>query len=114
LAVLGTAYAPTVPLAFLGMAVTGCVSIWFISLANTLVQLESDPGMRGRVNAAWSMALPGCTLATGPFMGWVAGAAGPRLGFGGAGLTMLLMVAIGWRVLGRARRHDVVETAAGH
>ncbi|MFI9383265.1 MFS transporter [Kutzneria sp. NPDC052558] len=103
IAVLGASYAPTVPLVFLGMAVTGCLSIWFISLANTLVQLESDPGMRGRVNAAWTMALPGCILVTGPFMGWVAGVAGPRLGFGVAGLAMLLAAAVGWRALTRAR-----------
>ncbi|QUQ65933.1 MFS transporter [Kutzneria sp. CA-103260] len=103
LSILATAYAPTVPLVFAAMAVTGCVSIWFISLANTVVQLESDPGMRGRVNAAWSMALPGCTLVTGPFMGWVAGVAGPRLGFGVAGLAMLLAAAAGWRALTRVR-----------
>jgi len=101
--ILATAYAPTAPLVFVGMAATGCVSIWFISLANTLVQLEADPDMRGRVNAAWNMALPGCSLATSPFIGWVGGVAGPRLGFGVAGLTLLLMAAIGWRALSRVR-----------
>jgi hypothetical protein len=103
ISILATAYAPTVPLAFVAMAVTGGVSIWFISLANTLVQLESDPGMRGRVNAAWNMALPGCSLGTSPFIGWVGGVAGPRLGFAVAGLTLLLMAAIGWRSLSRVR-----------
>lgn len=106
--ILATAYAPTVPVVFVGMAVTGGVSIWFISLANTVVQLEADPGMRGRVNAAWNMALPGCSLGTSPFMGWVAGVAGPRLGFGVAGLTLLLMAALGWRGLTRPRRQAMV------
>lgn len=111
--ILATAYAPTVPLVFVGMAVTGCVSIWFISLANTLVQLESDPAMRGRVNAAWNMALPGCSLGTSPLIGWVGGVAGPRLGFGLAGLTLLLMAAIGWRGLTR-RHHVIVGPVGGH
>ncbi|HYS36854.1 MAG TPA: MFS transporter [Pseudonocardiaceae bacterium] len=115
LSVLATAYAPSVVLAFAGMAVTGCFSIWFISLANTLVQLESDPGMRGRVNAAWNMALPGCEPATSPFVGWVAGTAGPRAGFGIAGLTLILAAAIGWRGLTAPRaHHDVTTPEAVH
>lgn len=115
--VLATAYAPDVALAFVGMAVTGCFSIWFISLANTLVQLESDPGMRGRVNAAWNMALPGCEPATSPFVGWVAGAGGPREGFGIAGLALVLTAAIGWRGLTLPRRaphHHIAVPAAVH
>ena len=111
--IVATAYAPTVPLVFVGMAVTGCFSIWFISLANTLVQLESDADMRGRVNAAWNMALPGCSLGTSPFIGWVGGVAGPRLGFAVAGLTLLLMAAIGWRGLTR-RHHAIVGPIGGH
>ncbi|MEV8516362.1 MFS transporter [Dactylosporangium sp. NPDC051484] len=115
--ILATAYAPNVALAFVGMAVTGCVSIWFISSANTLVQLESDPGMRGRVNAAWNMALPGCEPATSPFIGWVAGAAGPRAGFGVAGLALLLAAVLGWRGLTYERRtghHYIAVPAAVH
>jgi MFS family permease len=101
-AILATAYAPTVTLAFVGIAVTGCVSIWFISLANTLVQLESDPGMRGRVMAVWGMALPGFSVVTGPFIGWVGGVTDARLGFGVAGIAMILAAATGWRGLTRS------------
>jgi MFS family permease len=117
LSVLATAYAPSIALAFIGMAVTGCFSIWFISLANTLVQLESDPGMRGRVNAVWNMALPGCEPATSPFVGWVAGAAGPRAGFGIAGLSLGLAAAFGWRGLTRTRdeqHHPIAVPAKVH
>ncbi len=117
LSVLATAYAPDVAVAFVGMAVTGCFSIWFISLANTLVQLESDPGMRGRVNATWNMALPGCEPATSPFVGWMAGVGGPRAGFGIAGLTLILAAAIGWRGLTlpqRPEHHFITVPAAVH
>ena len=116
-AVLATAYAPDTALAFVGMAVTGCLSIWFIALANTLVQLDSDPEMRGRVSAAWNMALPGCEPATSPFVGWIGGAAGPRESFGAAGFALLLATATGWRALTRPRRaphHPILTPLAVH
>lgn len=99
LSVVGTASAPDSALAFAGMAVTGCLSIWFISRANTLVQLAAPPQMRGRVNAAWNMALPGCMPATGPLVGWIGGAVGPRESFGAAGVALILIAAAGWRGL---------------
>jgi len=37
---------PGIGLALAGLVVTGCLSIWFIARANTLVQLHSDPAMR--------------------------------------------------------------------
>jgi MFS family permease len=117
IAVLATAYAPDTALAFVGMAMTGCFSIWFIAAANTLVQLEAEPEMRGRVSAAWNMALPGCEPATSPFVGWVAGAAGPREGFGVAGLALIAAAIAGWRALTRPRRaphHPITTRAAVH
>lgn len=43
---------------------TGCLSIWFIAAANTLVQLATAPGMRGRVMGLWGTALPGSNVLT--------------------------------------------------
>ena len=68
-AVLGTAAAPALWLVMVGLAVTGCLSIWFIAQANTLVQLVADPSMRGRVMGLWTMALPGTEPATSPRAG---------------------------------------------
>jgi hypothetical protein len=99
-AILATAGAPDVPLAFAGMAATGCLSIWFIARANTLAQLRADPSMRGRVMGIWGMALPGTTPMTGPLVGLTAQTAGPRVGFGLAGAALLLTAALGWRALG--------------
>lgn len=98
-AILATAAAPGVPLAFAGMAVTGCLSIWFIARANTLAQLRSDPSLRGRVMGLWGMALPGTTPMTGPLVGFTEQTAGPRVGFGLAGAALLLTAALGWRAL---------------
>ncbi len=60
-----------------GLAAVGLLSIWFIAAANTLVQLASGDGMRGRVMGLWTMALPGAQVGTGPFAGWVTQEAGP-------------------------------------
>lgn len=103
LVVVGTAYAPGLGLMLAGLAVTGCVSIWFIARANTLVQLAAEPAMRGRVMGAWSMALPGCSPITSPFVGWVCGTAGPRTGFALAGMALLGIAVLGWRALAGRR-----------
>lgn len=102
-AIVATAYAPDLVLLLAGLAVTGCLSIWFIARANTLVQLAADPAMRGRVMGAWSMALPGCSPLTGPFVGWVSGAAGPRTGFALAGFALICIAGAGWRALAGRR-----------
>jgi MFS family permease len=98
-AVLGTALAPAAWVAFAGLAVVGCVSIWFIAAANTFVQLAADPGMRGRMMGLWTMALPGCNPVTGPCAGWVTQYVGAREGFGLSGLTLAVVASVGWRAL---------------
>ena len=98
-AVLGTAAAPELWLVMVGMAVTGCLSIWFIAQANTLVQLLADPSMRGRVMGLWTMALPGTEPATSPFAGYISQTFGARDGFSLSGVALLLTAVIGWRAL---------------
>lgn len=98
-AVLGTAIAPAAWMAFAGLAVAGCVSIWFIAAANTFVQLAADPGMRGRILGLWTMALPGTEPVTGPSVGWVTQYVGPREGFGLAGVALAVVASVGWRAL---------------
>jgi MFS family permease len=103
ISIVATAYAPDLGLMLAGLAITGCVSIWFIARANTLVQLAADPAMRGRVMGAWTMALPGFSPITGPLVGWVTGTAGPRTGFALAGFALVLVAAAGWRSLATRR-----------
>ena len=100
-AVIATALSPVPPLAFAGMAVTGFLSIWFIALANTLVQLRAAPRLRGRVMGLWTMALPGMNPVTGLAAGAVTQAAGGRAGFGLGGAALVATGAIGWRALAR-------------
>jgi MFS family permease len=111
-AVLGTAAAPALWLVMVGLAVTGCLSIWFIAQANTLVQLASDPSMRGRVMGLWTMALPGTEPATSPFAGYISQTFGARDGFSLSGVALLLTAVIGWRAL-NDRPASAGEGAAG-
>ncbi len=97
LAVLACASARNVGEFYAGLVVTGCASIWFIARANTLVQRETEPALRGRVMAVWSMALPGMMPLTSPVVGWVGGGVGPREGFGLAGAVMLVIAVTGSR-----------------
>jgi MFS family permease len=108
-AVLGTAAAPALWLVMVGLAVTGCLSIWFIAQANTLVQLIAVPSMRGRVMGLWTMALPGTEPATSPFAGYISQTFGARDGFSLSGVALLLTVVIGWRALND--RPAVADTA---
>jgi hypothetical protein len=81
------------------MAVTGFVSIWFIALANTLVQLRSAPHVRGRVMGLWTMALPGMNPVTALVAGGVTQAVGARVGFGLGGACLVGAALAGWRAL---------------
>ena len=94
-----TAFAPATWLAIAGLVATGGLSIWFIAAANTLVQLATEPGMRGRVMGLWTTALPGSQVVNGPLAGWVTQDVGPREGFALSGMALAAIAATGWRVL---------------
>jgi MFS family permease len=93
--VVSTASARNVGELYAGLAVTGCVSIWFVARANALVQFETELALRGRVMAVWSMALPGCMPLLSPLVGWVGTSLGARESFAVAGVAMLALAGAG-------------------
>jgi MFS family permease len=99
LCVVATALAPAVLLLYAGMTIAGFVSIWFIALANTLVQLRSVPHLRGRVMGIWTMALPGMDPVTALAAGVVTKGIGARAGFALGGCCLLGAALHGWRAL---------------
>jgi MFS family permease len=101
LSVLIVGYAPQLVIGYAGMALAGFTSIWFIATANTLVQLDADPAMRGRVMGVWTMALPGMLPVTSLIAGGITEWLGPQTGFAASGVAVLITVAAGWRALGR-------------
>jgi len=49
-----------------------------LTTTNSLVQLSTEPAMRGRVMALLLAIVLGCTPLGAPVVGWVADAFGPR------------------------------------
>lgn len=81
---------PTLDWAVAGMLLVGFFSINFTSLANTLLQLETEGAMRGRVMSFWTMAMLGSTPIGGPIVGSIAEYAGARWGIVVGGVAALL------------------------
>lgn len=108
LAVGLTALAPTLPLALIALVGVGFCSIRFTSLANSTLQLESAPEMRGRVMAMWTMAFLGSTPVGGPLIGAIGEHIGPRWALAVGALAALAAAGIGASEFGvnNARRID--------
>ena len=75
---LAAAMAPTLPLEVAALIPTGLAALAFQTTANSLIQLRSDPALRGRVMAMYSVVFIGTTPIGAPIVGWVAQQAGPR------------------------------------
>jgi MFS family permease len=93
--VLAAAFMPSLALAGFILVLVGICSIYFTSLGNSILQLESSPQMRGRVMAFWSIAFLGSTTIGGPLVGWFAEIAGPRWGLALGGVAALTAAVIG-------------------
>ncbi len=88
------ALAPSYALFALALVLTGFAALLFLSISNSLMQVSTDPAMRGRVMALRIGIALGGTPIGAPIVGHVADAFGPRaaLGFGAAsGLAACLL-----------------------
>lgn len=72
------AVAPNQPVAFAVGLFMGLASISFMTASTAIVQMRSDPAMRGRVLALQSMVFLGSTPIGGPIVGFVAETFGAR------------------------------------
>jgi MFS family permease len=98
------AAAPVLVAEFVALLLVGYASISFLSMGNSTLQLATDPGMRGRVMALWSVAFLGSTPIGGPLIGWITATAGARVGLGIGALSCFVAGAVGLVAL---RRHRV-------
>jgi MFS family permease len=96
-AMLLVAAAPTIELQLLALIPLGAVSVTFAAGVNSVMQLNVEPGMRGRVMALYSVVFLGSTPIGAPLVGWIAQVAGPRAGLALGGVAALA-AAIGARV----------------
>ncbi|MDE2120451.1 MAG: MFS transporter, partial [Betaproteobacteria bacterium] len=86
------------------LAVVGALAQTFTTSTNSLVQLSTEPAMRGRVMAIYMGIFLGCTPLGAPLVGWIADAWGPRWarGVGAASGVAAALLATGY--LQRAKR----------
>ncbi|SEK52709.1 MFS transporter [Rhodococcus maanshanensis] len=77
--IAAAAIAPTLWLELVILVLVGAASVGFLSIGNSTLQLEAEPGMRGRVMALWSVAFLGSTPIGGPIAGAVAEQFGGRV-----------------------------------
>jgi MFS family permease len=93
--------APILAIELVAMALVGFASVSFLSMANSTLQMGTDPQMRGRVMALWAVAFMGSTPIGGPLIGWITSEAGARVGLGVGAASCLVAGTIGWIALRR-------------
>ncbi len=100
--------APTFTVMAVLLVPTGVAVLTFSTTANAMVQLGSDPALRGRVMALFVLVFLGGTPIGAPIVGWLAETFGPRssLVAGGA----ICAVASVWAALWLARASSLVAT----
>lgn len=89
IAMMLASLAPSLTLGAAAMVIVGVCSLWFQSLGNSLLQLESVPNMRSRVMSLWSVAFMGSTPIGGPIIGWIGEYVNPRWGLAVGGMAAL-------------------------
>ncbi|MET0456916.1 MAG: MFS transporter [Mycobacterium sp.] len=101
LALALTGAAPNLAVAYVLLFVVGACSVTFRVTATTLLQLYSDPGVRGRVISLLVLATNGTTPLGGPLIGWICGAASPRVSCAVGGLGTIATALGCWLYLKR-------------
>jgi MFS family permease len=84
------ALAPVTAVAYVAVIPVGITSVMVISGSNAVVQLGTDPAMRGRVLALLAVVFLGSTPIGGPIAGWVSEDFGARWALGVGAATALL------------------------
>jgi MFS family permease len=111
-AAIVAAFMPTIPLEMLVLVPMGACSVLFIATTNSLLQLNSEPSMRGRVMSLWAVVFLGSTPIGSLVVGAIATVWGPRAAFAFGGVAALLTgVVVGWGL--RRRGRERLAAAAG-
>jgi MFS family permease len=113
------AVAPNQPLAFAFGLLLGLASIAFMTASTAIVQMKSDPSMRGRVLALQAMVFLGSTPIGGPIVGFVAQKFGARYALLIGAAAAFAAGAYGMIALAHARaavppvKHTVASVSGG-
>jgi MFS family permease len=112
IAICVAAGAPTLPICIAILTVVGATQIWYLITTSTLVQLVSEPSMRGRVSAVMSVAVVGTTPIGGPIIGWTSEQFGPRWAYAMGGVIAVLGAIVFGVVYAHGRRLARVDAPA--
>lgn len=77
----------------------GIAALTFTNTSNSLMQISTEPAMRGRVMALRMAVMQGCTPLGAPLVGWVADHAGPRWSLAVGATSGLISALIALRYL---------------
>ena len=108
--ILFASFMPSLASVLLVLVVVGALSVLFIALGNTMLQLTSKPQMRGRVMSLWAIAFAGTTPIGGPIIGFISDHFNPRVGLAIGGFSAVVASCIGFFVFTRASRLRVDGT----
>ncbi|CAA9249497.1 MAG: Uncharacterized MFS-type transporter [uncultured Acidimicrobiales bacterium] len=109
LALVGAAVAPNLLLEYLALMAVGAASSAYTSTTQASLQVGSEPQMRGRVMALYTVVFMGSTPIGGPIVGWVAEDFGARAGFALGGVATVVTAVLAVRPALANRR----QTTAG-
>jgi MFS family permease len=108
-AMLLLAITPNVPFTYPIGILVGVSSITFMTTSTAIMQLRSDPSMRGRVLALQAMVFLGSTPIGGPVLGWVCQHFGARSGVVIGGVSAIVAGLYGLRAVSLETRGDVPQ-----
>jgi MFS family permease len=83
------------------LTLVGMFGVTLNTAANSLIQLRTDPAMRGRVMSLFMMVFAGGTPLGAPLVGWITGLYGPRVGLVICGLVSAVAAGVVAVVLAR-------------
>lgn len=91
---------PTFELYMVASIAVGFSALTMLTSANALIQTTTEPRMRGRVMALYSMILMGSTPIGSPIVGWIGEEIGPRwaVGVGAIAAIVVSLAAAAWAV----------------
>ena len=91
IAILAASFAPSLPVAYLLLAVVGSGAVTFNAMSKTFLQITSRDQMRGRVMALWSIGWQGTTVLGAPVVGVLGQTLGGRYGLAFGGVCCVLV-----------------------
>lgn len=106
--ILFAALSPVLVVEIVALVLVGYTSVSFLSMANSTLQLQTSPTMRGRVMALWAVAFLGTTPIGGPIIGWITEHSSARVGFGVGAASCLLAALLGLWAIRRHRQRGLV------